>query len=217
MIIKRPGDKMEKSIKIPNSSQEVKNKVKDSIFLGNIKHVKTKNEAEEFIKKIKEEYYDATHNVSAYIISKKESNLEYYDDDGEPSKSSGPPILKTIKGEDLVNTVIVVTRYFGGTELGIGGLIRAYGGTAKRVIKKAQIKELKLFYFVKIIGNYKTLGTILGQVEAFKGNIKNTKYSENKTEVLFYISPTKYEKLKEKLIKKTGNKINFEILRELYL
>jgi len=212
-----PGDKMDLQIKIPDSTSEVKNKVKDSIFWGNIKHVKSKEEAEQFITTIKEKYHDASHNVSAYIILKDEDNIKYYDDDGEPSKSSGPPVLETIKGENLVNTVIVVTRYFGGTKLGIGGLIRAYGGTAKQVIKKAGIKELDLYYYIKAKGNYQIVGTLLGQVEAFKGKIKETKYSEKGAEVYFYLDPEKYNNLKIKLIEETGNKVEFEILKKLYL
>lgn len=212
-----PGDKMDLTIKIPDSSVEIKHKVKDSIFWGNIKHVKTREKAEEFIKKIKEKYHDASHNVSAFVLMQKEDSIEYYDDDGEPSKSSGPPVLKTIKGQELVNTVIVVTRYFGGTQLGIGGLIRAYGGTAQKVIKAAGIKKLNLYYYIKISGNYQVVGTILGQVEAFNGNIKDTKYNENGVEVFFYLHPNRYAGLKEKLIEESGNKVEFEILKKIYL
>jgi len=208
---------MDLKIKIPDSSAEIKNKVKDSIFWGNIKHVRNKTKAEEFVNQIKEKYYDASHNVSAYVILKKEENIEYYDDDGEPSKSSGPPVLEIIKGQDLVNTVIVVTRYFGGTQLGIGGLIRAYGGTAKQAIKKAGIKELNLYYYIKITGDYQLVGTILGQIEAFNGNIKDTKYDEKGIEVFFYLGPNTYKKLKDKLIEETSNKAKFEILKQIYL
>jgi uncharacterized YigZ family protein len=208
---------MQSKIKIPNSSIEVKNKVKDSIFWGNIKNVKSKEEAEGFIEKIKEKYYDASHNVSAYVISNREEDIEYYDDDGEPSKSSGPPILKTIKGADLIDTVVVVTRYFGGTELGIGGLIRAYGGTAKKVIKNVGVKELKLYYYVTAFGNYDTVGTILGQVEAFNGKIKNTKYNNDGIKVFFYLKPEVFKKLKSELVEKTGNNVEIKINKKLYL
>ena len=208
---------MKSKIKIPNSSIEVKNKVKDSIFWGNIKNVSSKEEAENFINKIKEKYYDASHNVSAYVISNGEENIEYYDDDGEPSKSSGPPVLKTIKGADLIDTVVVVTRYFGGTELGIGGLIRAYGGTAKKAIEAVGIKELKLYYYVTAAGNYDSVGTILGQVEAFEGKIKNTKYSNNGLKVFFYLKPEVFEELKSTLVEKTGNDVKIKINKKLYL
>lgn len=216
-MINKGDKKMKSKIKIPNSSIEIKNKVKDSIFWGNIKNVSSKKEAENFINKIKEKYYDASHNVSAYVISNGEENIEYYDDDGEPSKSSGPPVLKTIKGADLIDTVVTVTRYFGGTELGIGGLIRAYGGTAKKAIEAVGIKNLKLYYYVTATGNYDSVGTILGQVEAFEGKIKNTKYSNNGLKVFFYLKPEVFEELKSTLVEKTGNDVKIKINKKLYL
>ncbi len=208
---------MDFKIYIPKNNIEIKNKVKDSIFYGNIKNVDTVKEAKDFIKKIKNKYHDATHNVSAYVIKDSNESIDYYDDDGEPSKSSGPPILEMIKGNNLVNTVIVVTRYFGGTQLGIGGLIRAYGSTAKKAINNAQIKTLNLFYLIKTIGDYDNIGNIFGQIEAFKGKIKETKYYDDKVEVYFYLYPKKYDKIKEKLIKKTGNKVKIEVVDKFYL
>ena len=209
---------MKKKIMIPQSSVELKNKVKDSIFWGNIKYVKTIEEAERFKKFIKEKYHDATHNVSAYFLNNKiKKNLEYYDDDGEPAKSAGPPILESIKGMGLVNTIIVVTRYFGGTQLGIGGLIRAYGGTARMTINKAGIKELKLYFYVKTSGNYNNIGTILGQIESFSGEIKKTTYRDEGVDVFYYIKPEVHNLLKGKLIEKTGNKVSVSTLKKIYL
>ena len=208
---------MDFKIYIPKNNIEIKNKVKDSIFYGNIKNVDNVKEAKDFIKKIKNKYHDATHNVSAYVIKDSNESIDYYDDDGEPSKSSGPPILEMIKGNNLVNTVIVVTRYFGGTQLGIGGLIRAYGSTAKKAISNAQIKTLNLFYLIKTIGDYDNIGDIFGQIEAFKGKIKDTRYYDDKVEVYFYLNPKKYDKIIEKLIKKTGNKVKSEVIDKFYL
>lgn len=208
---------MDFKIYIPKNNLEIKNKVKDSIFYGNIKNVDTVKEAKDFIEKIKNKYHDATHNVSAYVIKDSNESIDYYDDDGEPSKSSGPPILEMIKGNNLVNTVIVVTRYFGGTQLGIGGLIRAYGSTAKKAINNAQIKTLNLFYLIKTTGDYDNIGNIFGQIEAFKGKIKDTRYYDDEVEVYFYMHPKKYDKIKEKLIKKTGNKVKMEVVDKFYL
>lgn len=208
---------MDFKIYIPKNNVEIKNKVKDSIFFGNIKNVDSQNKAKSFIKKIKNKYHDATHNVSAYVIKDDNESIEYYDDDGEPAKSSGPPILEMIKGNKIVNTVIVVTRYFGGTQLGIGGLIRAYGGTAKKAIDKAQIKTLNLFYLIKAVGNYNNIGSIFAQIEAYNGKIKDTKYYDDKIEVYFYLNPKKHEKIKEKLIKETGNKVEIEVINKFYL
>lgn len=208
---------MDLKIYIPKNNVEIKNKVKDSIFYGNIKNVESINEAKKFISKIKDKYHDATHNVSAYVIKDNKESIEYYDDDGEPSKSSGPPILEMIKGNNLVNTVIVVTRYFGGTQLGIGGLIRAYGNTAKTAIKKAQIKTLNLYYHIKAVGNYDNIGTIFGQIEAHKGKIKETKYYDNSIELFFYLDPKEFDQIKEKLVEETGNKVKVKVINKFYL
>lgn len=208
---------MDLKIYVPKNKVEIKNKVKDSIFYGNIKNVENINEAKNFISKIKGKYHDATHNVSAYVIKDNKESIDYYDDDGEPSKSSGPPILEMIKGKNLVNTVIVVTRYFGGTQLGIGGLIRAYGNTAKKAIESAQIKNLNLYYYIKAVGNYDNIGTIFGQIEAYKGKIKDTKYYDNSIELFFYLNPKRFDQIEEKLIKETGNKVKIKIINKFYL
>lgn len=98
---------------------------KKSRFIGFIKRVETEEEALDFIDDKKTKYYDATHNTYAYIIGENK-NIQRYSDDGEPSGTAGVPMLEVLKKEDMTNVVTVVTRYFGGTMLGAGGLVRAY-------------------------------------------------------------------------------------------
>ena len=98
---------------------------KKSRFIGFIKRVETEEEALDFIDEKKTKYYDATHNTYAYIIGENK-NIQRYSDDGEPSGTAGVPMLEVLKKEDMTNVVTVVTRYFGGTMLGAGGLVRAY-------------------------------------------------------------------------------------------
>lgn len=196
---------------------EIYHKVKDSKFYGNIKSVNTEDKVKEFTNQIKNEYEDASHNVSAYKLGSGDKALKYYDDDGEPAGSSGPPVLQAIEGENLVNTVVVVTRYFGGTKLGIGGLIRAYGNTARMAIKEAGTKKLNLTYRIMISVDYNFIGTTMGQIESARGNILETKYSNNGMSVTFLIKPHKYDSLTTKLIEKTSNNIDINKLEELYL
>src|SRR6056297_1582281 len=165
---------MDKVIYTPERKIQVIHKVKDSKFYGSIMVAEDKKAVEEFITEIKEKFYDATHNVSAYKLGTGDQAIKYSDDDGEPAGSSGPPVLQAIDGEDLTNTVIVVTRYFGGTKLGIGGLIRAYGDTARKVIEAAGKNELNLVYKMMVSGEYNIIGTIMGQIEAFQGKILST-------------------------------------------
>lgn len=90
-------------------------------FIGYVKPVKTQEEATEFINAIKSKHWDATHNVSAYVL--RDNNIQRSSDDGEPSGTAGVPTLDVLLKEGIVDTCVVVTRYFGGTLLGAGGLI----------------------------------------------------------------------------------------------
>ena len=110
---------------------------KKSRFIGYIKPVKTEDEAIEFINEISKKHWDATHNVYAYNI--KEGNISRCSDDGEPAKTAGAPTLDVILKEEITDVVIVVTRYFGGTLLGTGGLVKAYSSAAKAALNKADI------------------------------------------------------------------------------
>lgn len=118
---------------------EIEFEEKKSKFIGCIKPVFSKEEAEEFISKIKDRYRDATHNCSAYKINM--NGQEYYrvDDDGEPSGTAGKPMGDILSYMGVTNLVVVATRYFGGVKLGAGGLVRAYAKTAKLAINEAEI------------------------------------------------------------------------------
>ncbi len=114
---------------------------KKSKFIGYIKPVYSKEEAENFIKKIKEQHRDATHNCSCYKIEVK--GIEYFkvDDDGEPSGTAGKPMGDILNYMGVSNLVVVATRYFGGIKLGAGGLVRAYAKTAKLAIQESEIVD----------------------------------------------------------------------------
>lgn len=104
--------------------------INKSRFIGYSMPINDEEEALDFIETIQQKHRDATHNVYAYVVGEN-SNIQRFSDDGEPSGTAGIPVLEVIKKEDLRNIVIVVTRYFGGTKLGGGGLIRAYTKSAK--------------------------------------------------------------------------------------
>ena len=117
--------------------------MKKSVFIGHAAPVKTEEEALEYIAKYKKKYSDATHNVWAYLI--KNGNLMRYTDDGEPSGTSGIPVLDIIRKGGFTDAVIVVTRYFGGTLLGTGGLVRAYSAAAKAAVDDAGLASFRTF------------------------------------------------------------------------
>lgn len=138
---------------------------KKSRFIATVKPVKTEEEALEFIESLKKRYWDATHNCFAYIIGGG-TPLKRCSDDGEPSGTAGRPMLDVLEGESLSDVAVVVTRYFGGTLLGTGGLVRAYSG-AVRAGLDASVLITRLRGIRLLIGtDYTGLGKIqylLGQ------------------------------------------------------
>ena len=115
--------------------------IKKSRFLAHIAEVRSEEEAESLIKETKKKYYDASHSCSAYILN-SDKGIRHSSDDGEPSGTAGKPILDVISGAGLSNVIVIVTRYFGGTELGTGGLVRAYSGATAEVLKNSEIVEV---------------------------------------------------------------------------
>jgi len=113
---------------------------KHSRFIGRVWRTDTEEEALECIRQTREKHRDATHNVYAYII--RENNITRYSDDGEPSRSSGMPTLNVFTSEEIKNVCCVVTRYFGGTLLGTGGLVHAYSKAAKMALEAAGISQM---------------------------------------------------------------------------
>lgn len=136
---------------------------KKSRFIASVKPVTTEQEAIDFINERRAEFRDATHNVYAYIV--QENNTCRYSDDGEPSGTAGVPVLEVLNKEHLTDLAVVVTRYFGGTLLGAGGLVRAYGKTAKLGIDKAKITEKIYCHRLEINAPYDLLGKIRYLIE----------------------------------------------------
>lgn len=124
---------------IPAAEEVADIKVKGSKFIASILHVRDKEQAEEKYLEIRKKYFNATHNCFAYKI---DENVYRYSDDGEPSGTAGKPILQALEGNDLNQVLCVVTRYYGGTKLGTGGLIRAYSEAVNSAINNLQIKKL---------------------------------------------------------------------------
>ena len=115
---------------------------KKSRFIANTLPISTQEEAIEFIEKIKKQYWDARHNCYAYVLGDRHE-IQRFSDDGEPGGTAGKPMLDVLLGEDIHNIVVVVTRYFGGTLLGTGGLVRAYSGATKEGLAGSVILEMK--------------------------------------------------------------------------
>ncbi len=125
---------MSRRYPIPAAERRTEIRVSNSRFIVTAAPAFTVEEAKAFIKRIKAEFKDASHNVPAYVIGYGPSVTAHCNDDGEPSGTAGRPMLAVLQGSGLGDIVAVVTRYFGGTKLGTGGLVRAYGDAVKEVL-----------------------------------------------------------------------------------
>lgn len=163
-----------------NKEAKIENTVDKSKFIAYIKPVISREEAEEFIKDIKNKHRDATHNVPAMVIGDK-MQIQWASDDGEPQGTSGYPILSMLVNEGVTNVVVVVTRYFGGIKLGTGGLVRAYSTSAKMALEKAGKASVKELACISVVFDYSYLSTLqkLCDMEGYK--IENIKYEEKIT------------------------------------
>lgn len=128
---------------VPARTIRVETVVVNSRFIATAGRADTVDQAKAFIQAVRDEMPDATHHVYAFKVGYGGSVIEGMSDDGEPSGTSGPPVLAVLRGADVGDIVVVVTRYFGGTKLGTGGLVRAYSGAAKEALAALPL-ELKI-------------------------------------------------------------------------
>lgn len=131
---------------VRKENEPIEIEVKRSRFICHVAAVSTREEAETYLAQIRAKYRDATHNVFAYFI--REGNYSRFSDDGEPSGTAGKPIYDVLKGSGLSDLIVIVTRYFGGTLLGTGGLVHAYGDAARKGLdaaNKVKMEEKGLY------------------------------------------------------------------------
>jgi len=129
------------SYPIPAKETRVEIMVVNSRFIATLAPVFTVEEAKAFVSRIKDEFSDATHNVPAYVVGHGNSVIAHANDDGEPAGTAGRPALAVLQGSGLGDAGVVVTRYFGGTKLGTGGLVRAYSDAVRAVLEAAPRAE----------------------------------------------------------------------------
>lgn len=152
--------------------------ISKSRFLTYVERVETEQEALLFIDKIKKMHASATHNCSCYMIGEHD-HIQKANDDGEPSGTAGVPMLEVLKKQGLKDTVVVVTRYFGGIKLGGGGLIRAYGNATTEGIAAAGVVERKLHYVMKVAVDYVWLGKLENEIRNSNYTLRDIGYAES--------------------------------------
>ncbi len=152
-------------------------KVKGSRFIAEAIRVQRVEEADAEIAAIRKREYNATHHCSAYRIG-PEGALFRYNDDGEPSGTAGAPILRQIDARHLTNTLVVVTRYYGGTKLGTGGLLRAYGDAAAQVLDAASVEERILRDQIRLRFSYDDTSPAMHTISQHDATILETQFTE---------------------------------------
>ena len=184
---------------------------KKSKFIGYAKPVKTQEEAVEFISEIKSKHWDATHNVYAYVL--RENNIQRYSDDGEPSGTAGVPVLDVMLKESLVDVCVVATRYFGGTLLGAGGLVRAYSHTSKIALEAAGIITMAQCSVMSAEVDYSFYDRLNILLSDFSAVILDTSFSD-KVCVDFSVKENTVDFLNAKLIDVSNGKYALKFLRK---
>ena len=192
-------------MKIILETKETEIVEKKSRFIANIAAVSSEEEAIEFIEKIKKKYYDARHNCYAYIIGDK-GDKKKCSDDGEPQRSAGMPMMEVLENQGYFDIVVVVTRYFGGTLLGVGGLIRAYQGAVIECLNAGVSGEIHEGFRAKYRFGYDFYGKIKYIAESENIVIEDTLFDENVTMSLIF-EDGESERMQKKLVEETNANI----------
>jgi len=180
---------------------------KKSRFIATVFPVYSKSEADEKINEVKKEFWDATHNVYAYILP---NNISKYSDDGEPQGTAGLPVYNVLQKKELENILVIVTRYFGGTLLGKGGLIRAYTEATKKGLEKADVYQVIEYSQIIINCEYNIKDRVLFFLD--KNNIKYEPTYGEKVAFEVDIPEPDVENFIKEIVKLTENKILYTIL-----
>ena len=187
---------------------------KKSRFIASIAPAESEEEATAFIEAVKKKHYDARHNCPAFIVGRNRE-LTRCSDDGEPSGTAGKPILEVLLGAELTNVVVVVTRYFGGTLLGTGGLVRAYTQAVQEALKNTGIATMCYGAVISIQTDY----TDLGKIQYLLGNkgiaVSESEYTDKVT-LKIQIPEENADALMKELTENTAGRAVMEILEKGY-
>ncbi len=187
---------------------------KKSRFIATTCPVHSEEEALSFVESVRKKYWNSTHNCSAYVIGKNQE-LQRCSDDGEPSGTAGRPMLEVLLGEGIHNTAVVVTRYFGGTLLGTGGLVRAYSSAVKAGLAESVLVEKQLGICVRVCTDYSGVGKIqyiAGQSDIL---VLNSEYTDNVV-IELLVPEGEEEMVRKKITEATNGKAGWEKVRKTW-
>lgn len=187
---------------------------KKSRFIATVVPVETEEEALAFIESMRKKYWNATHNCFSYAIGERQEILRC-SDDGEPSGTAGKPMLDVLIGEELHNVAVVVTRYFGGTLLGTGGLVRAYASATQAGLSASKIITKRFGFKLKITTDYTGLGKIQYILGEKKIKTLDSEYTDQV--VLHILIPNEMlDEIKEEVTEGTAGRAVMEVGEELW-
>lgn len=184
-----------------------------SIFIAEAAPVSNEADALSFIDSVKKTYPDAKHHVYAYVI--RENSIMRFSDDGEPQGTAGIPILDIIRKKGITDIVVVVTRYFGGTLLGTGGLVRAYSSSAIAAIETSEIITYDLYNEISFSATYSDYQRVLPVLGQFKFRDDDTVFLEN-VELHGKIIHNNLEAFQRRITEITAGRIKIEVLSEKF-
>ncbi len=187
---------------------------KKSRFIATVRPVESEEEVAAFIEEMKKKYYDARHNCSAYVLGSK-AQLTRSSDDGEPSGTAGRPMLEVLLGSGIRNVAAVVTRYFGGTLLGTGGLVRAYSGVLKEALEKCETARQHFGVRFQIKADYNAVGKIQHILASRNIAAEDSVYAADVK--MTVIAPVEaYDRLCTELVEATSARAEIEEVERLY-
>ncbi|HAE80560.1 MAG TPA: YigZ family protein [Lachnoclostridium sp.] len=181
---------------------------KKSRFIATLRPIASEEEAAQFLAEIRKKYWDARHHCSAFVLGER-GDLTRCSDDGEPSGTAGRPMLDVLTGEGLTGCMAVVTRYFGGTLLGTGGLVRAYGGAVREGLKNCVLLTCIEGVRLVISSDYTDLGKIQYILVEEKATQENTEYTDRVTSTVL-LPAADEERVRKKLTDATGGRCTIE-------
>lgn len=184
---------------------------KKSRFIACVSPVEADDDAQAFLDAARKKHFNASHNCYAYQLG----DTKRYGDDGEPSGTAGMPILNVLAGQEIKNSIIVVTRYFGGTLLGTGGLTRAYSAAAKEVLNKAVIVEKKLVKMLSVKTDYSQSGKVQYEILNSGSTIKETKYT-HLVEFIVLVEYAMCDRFIHVINEATSATAEIEVIKEFY-
>jgi uncharacterized YigZ family protein len=193
------------------SEVSIQRKVEGSRFITDVFPVSSEFEAKEKLKVVRKKYFDASHHCFAFVIGREKQSR--FSDDGEPSGTAGVKIQSAIQSKHLSDILLIVTRYFGGTKLGVGGLGRAYFESALEGLNAAQIISKQMMQIVEVKFPFSDSNSVMNLIHMKKLKVESTQYTSEQTRLDILVNPSNVDKIQVALTDATRGNAEF-VLKE---